>query len=44
MALIDNDKKNIGNELTYILLKNIGEAIIKKKYNKKLIKEGLRIL
>ena len=44
MALIDSDKKNIGNELNYILLKNIGEAIIQKKYNKKLIKEGLRIL
>ena len=44
MALIDSDKKNIGNELNYILLKNIGEAIIQKKYNKKLIEEGLRIL
>ena len=44
MALIDSDKKNIGNELNYILLKNIGEAEIKKNYNKKSIQEGLNIL
>jgi 3-dehydroquinate synthase len=44
MTFIHNDKKNIGNELNYILLKNIGEAIIQKNYNKKFIEEGLSIL
>ncbi len=44
MSCINSDKKNIGNELNYILLKNIGAAIIEKDYNKKLIKESLEIL
>ena len=44
MSYINSDKKNIGNELNYILLKNIGTAVIEKNYNKNLIKEGLGIL
>jgi 3-dehydroquinate synthetase len=44
MSYINSDKKNIGNELNYILLKNIGTAVIEKNYNKDLIKEGLKIL
>jgi 3-dehydroquinate synthase len=44
MSYINSDKKNIGNELNYILLKNIGTAVIEKNYNKALIKEGLEIL
>ena len=44
MSYINNDKKNIGDELNYILLKNIGTAVIEKNYNKDLIKEGLKIL
>ena len=44
ISYINSDKKNIGNELNYILLKNIGTAVIEKNYNKDLIKEGLKIL
>jgi len=44
MSWINSDKKNIGNELNYILLKNIGTATIEKNYNKKFIKHGLKIL
>ena len=44
MLCINSDKKNIGNKLNYILLKNIGTAVIEKDYNKKLIKESLEIL
>ena len=44
MSYINSDKKNIGNELNYILLKNIGTAVIEKNYNKALIKEALEIL
>ena len=44
ISYINSDKKNIGNELNYILLKNIGTAVIEKNYNKNLIKEGLEIL
>ena len=44
ISCINSDKKNIGNKLNYILLKNIGTAVIEKDYNKNLIKEGLEIL
>ena len=44
MSFINSDKKNIENKLNYILLKNIGTAVIEKDYNKKLIKESLEIL
>ena len=44
ISYINSDKKNIGNELNYILLKNIGTAVIEKNYNKDLIKEALEIL
>ena len=44
MAFIDSDKKNIKNQLNYILLSSIGKAKIKTNYNKESIKEGLGIL
>ena len=41
---IDNDKKHMGNQLNYILLKKIGSAYIEKNYNKKNLILGLKIL
>ena len=41
---IDNDKKHIGNQLNYILLKRIGSAYIEKNYNKQNLINGLKIL
>ncbi len=42
--LINNDKKNIHNQLNYIVLKNIGEATIKKNFSKKKIINALKVL
>ncbi|MBI44940.1 MAG: 3-dehydroquinate synthase [Candidatus Marinimicrobia bacterium] len=44
MDFITADKKNINNELNYILLKTIGSAYIEKNFNKKNIKNALKIL
>ena len=44
MIHMENDKKNIGGELNFILLDKLGNAIIKPNFNKKLIKEALDIL
>ena len=44
LEFINADKKNMGNQLNYILLKEIGTAIIEQNYNKNLIGEALKIL
>ncbi|MBI72911.1 MAG: 3-dehydroquinate synthase [Candidatus Marinimicrobia bacterium] len=44
MIHMENDKKNIGGQLNFILLDKLGNAIIKPNFNKKLIEEALDIL
>ena len=44
LEYINSDKKHIGNQLNYILLKKIGSAYIEKNYNKKNLMLGLKIL
>ena len=44
MIHMENDKKNIGGALNFILLDKLGNAIIKPNFNKKLIEEALDIL
>ncbi len=44
LSFIETDKKNIGGQLNYILLNNIGSAYIEKNYNKDNLIKGLEIL
>ena len=44
MKYINMDKKNIANELNYIVLNKIGSAKIEKNFNKELIENSLDIL
>jgi len=44
MEYINMDKKNIANELSYIVLNKIGSAKVEKKFNKQLIENSLDIL
>ena len=44
LSFIETDKKNIGGQLNYILLNDIGSAYIEKKYNKDNLIKGLEIL
>jgi 3-dehydroquinate synthase len=44
LSFINTDKKNIGNKLNYILLKDIGMAYIEKNYNKDNLRKGLQTI
>ncbi len=44
LSFINTDKKNIGNKLNYILLKDIGMAYIEKNYNKDNLIKGLQTI
>ena len=44
LEFLDTDKKNIGGQLNYILLNDIGSAYTEKNYSKDNLIKGMEIL